>query len=200
MVAFAKLLSVVYLTLPTMHPLKTAVISALALAAIPSLVSAQTITTFDGDTGTDDAWTFNSSTNRLSGIEGLGYLLYGSTASTDFTGITSITLTANVVAGFAPVNGFTFLLLDGEEDTATATFDWSEFVGGTSVTAVLMDVSPSFNFGNVIAWNLVSGSSNTNLDVNLISAVGTAVPEPSTFAILAGMSAMFIVSSHRRRA
>jgi hypothetical protein len=175
---------------------------ALSIAAA-SLSHAATgpITNFGSSALTDDGWSYVGST--LSGTEGLGFLLYGEPISNDFTGATQITITANVAgAANAPANGFTFLLLDGQDDSATAIFNWSDFIGGATVSADLVNISSGFDFGAVIGWNLVGGSSNAAINVVLSTALATApsvIPEPSSYAALAGLAALGLVAARRRR-
>lgn len=180
-----------------------------ACAAIAQEVVLETIslTNFGASAFTDDSWTYNSSTGRLNGTEGLGFLVYGEPAATDFSRsfgqITDISVTANVASlASAPLNGFSVVLIDGADRSASAFFNWVDFVGGQTVSVELSNVTPNFDYNNVIFWNLVGGSSNSPIDVvltNISGLVVSNVPEPSTYAALAGMVVLGAVTVRRRR-
>jgi hypothetical protein len=171
-----------------------AALSSLASVASAALVP---ISTFGSSAFVDEGWVYNSATSSLSGQEGLGNLIYGSPLQIDYTGITAISLTANVTAGSAPANGFTFLLLDAQDDSVTAVFDWSQFVGGATIEASL-SANPAFNFDNVVGWNLVGGSSNSNIAVSLVNVSGVAIPEPSSYSAVAALGAIGFAMLRRR--
>jgi hypothetical protein len=177
---------------------KLATLAAASLLASVASAALIPISNFGNSAFVDEGWTYNSGSSSLSGQEGLGNLIYGTPLTVDFTGIIAISLTANVTAGSAPANGFTFLLLDGQDDSVTAVFDWSQFIGGATVEANI-SANPLFDFANVTTWNLVGGSSNSPIAVTLTNVSGvTPVPEPSSYSTVAALGAIGFAMLRRR--
>ena len=176
---------------------KLTTLAALSLLASVASAALIPISNFGSTAFVDEGWVYNSVSSSLSGQEGLGNLIYGEPLSSDYTGITAISLTANVTAGSAPANGFTFLLLDGQDDSITAVFDWSQFIGGATVEASFT-ANPAFDFNNVIGWNLVGGSSNSNIAVTLTNVSAVAIPEPSSYSAVVALGAIGYAMLRRR--
>jgi len=106
-------------------------------------------------------------------VEGVSY------DSIDVSGIMALNGGLNVllVNGFVPTTGATFNL-----------FDASSFTGTFSSMSL-----PTLTTG--LTWN-----SSALYATGIISVTGTAIPEPSTYAALAGLGALGFVLLRRRRA
>ena len=164
-----------------------------------SLSASVTITNFGSSADSDGGWTWNQGSSTLSGLEAAGALLFANSELTlDLTGYDSISITANV--GTAPVFGFTFLIEDITAKTASAQFDWVALSGGATVIAKLTAIDEGFDFANVKNWNLISGSSGSNINAILTSAMAvSAIPEPAAWAGVLGVGALGVVGLRRRR-
>ena len=57
----------------------------------------------------------------------------------------------------------------------------------------------SFDYTNVVTWNLNSGGNANTMNVALTQLRVTAVPEPSTYALLAIAAVGFFLSIRRRK-
>lgn len=158
----------------------------------------QTVTNFGFSASTDDTgWTWNPGTNTLSGTENAGYLLFGDSLTSNLTGATTLSITLNAIS--APSAGFNFVLEDGSGKTATALYSWLAFQGGPTTVSTVINAQSGFNFADVTTWNLVSGGSGSSINVVLSNVSASAVPEPSTYAALAGFAVMGFCAVRRRR-
>jgi len=168
-----------------------------SLAAFTSLSRAQLVTNFGTSADTSGAtWVYTSGTSSLSGTEAAGDLLFNtSVLALNLTGSSQIRITANVTT--APLAGFTFILQDGEGDEVNASFNWASFIGGATITSNF-STNALFNYADVQGWNLFGGGSGTTIAATLTSA--TAVPEPSTYALLAlGLGSLVFLRMRSKR-
>ena len=178
---------------------KLSAVFILALAALSA--KAQSITNFGSDVQIDGltSTTWNASTSVLGGLEGAGDLIWGTALNTNFTGATMFTITATATT--APLGGFTFTLADNANKIASASFNWVDFAGGgVKTVSSIITFADGFNTSSVTGpWNLAGGSSGTAINVQLISASASAVPEPATYAALFGAAALGLAVVRRRR-
>lgn len=148
---------------------------------------AQVITTF-GTSVSDDGsgWTYTGATSSLSGSEASGAYLLNPLAplSLDLSGANGLSLTAKVTTD--PFSNFTITLEDGTGKVAIADFDWTGFVGANptyTVVASFSTLTSGFNFADVDYWTIDSGSSGNAIAASFTNL--SAIPEPSSFALLA---------------
>ncbi|MDX2079494.1 MAG: PEP-CTERM sorting domain-containing protein [Terrimicrobiaceae bacterium] len=167
--------------------------AALVFITSQSSTAAVLITDFGPSATNGGSWSYNPATSTLSGIEGLGDLIFGSPSFADIGSNGQLSLTANVTT--APAAGFTVVLEDASFVTATATFDWADFIGGQTVVANLVP-SIGFDSSNIVGWSLFSGGSGGSINATLDTL--SAVPEPTTWA-LAALGATSVLVLRRRR-
>lgn len=189
-----------------------AIVSATALiclvASAPQARAAINLTTFGAGVESFGTWVYNPLTSNVSGTVAAGNLLYpASPSGWNLSTLGSPNDFVFQLTGFvttSPGGGFQLTLEDASGNISATDVDFSLF-GTTSSTvqiAVSLASSPgAMDWANISNWNLVSsvdGSINatfTNLDV-------AAVPEPSTYALLALSGVAFggYVIRRRRRA
>jgi hypothetical protein len=125
----------------------------------------------------------------------------------DVTGTTQISLSLQLLAGnsASAANAVTVALYSSPTDTATATFTLNSFnaTGFTTVTQ-LYTINGSFDPASVIGFGVSGGDPSGALAVRVsfdsISASSpVVVPEPSTYASLAGVAVLGFVAYRRRR-
>jgi hypothetical protein len=107
----------------------------------------------------------------------------------------SLVFTATVT-GTNPASNFQLQLYDGN-GFFSFNGNWSSFVTGasTSVTLPASD-SSSFDFANVQGFQLLFGGTGNVLNVTFDQLA--SIPEPTTFALVAGMSALGLCVARRR--
>jgi hypothetical protein len=168
---------------------------AFALLASTLACHAQLITSF-GFTAENGGftWNYDPNTSTISGTEGFGDLLYGTPANASLLeGNTYISLTGS--ATIAPPGVFYVQLEDSGGNIAVATFLWSSFTGGPQTVQAALDYT-SFDFEDVVFWNLNSGASLQPVNASFSEMSAVAVPEPSTLLLAGG--AMFFFAFRRR--
>lgn len=97
------------------------------------------------------------------------------------------------------VGTFTITLEDGNANIIGAVFQWSNFGLGSPQTVTSLfsgENIASFNLADVVAWNLVSNSSNSSVDATFSSL--SVIPEPSSGALMA-LGAVGLVALRRLR-
>jgi hypothetical protein len=153
-------------------------------ACVSASQAAVVITNFGATASSGGSWTYTPGTSTISGTEGPGDLIFGVPNNLNIAGNIYIQLTGTVIT--APAGSFTVTLEDTSFNQAIATFQWSSFTGGGPVTVVKPLVFTTFDFTSLGQWSLDSGGSfqPVNASFSTMSAT-TAVPEPSTYAMLA---------------
>ena len=104
-------------------------------------------------------------------VEGVSYDSLEIGGSLTMNGALNVVL----VNGFAPMSGATFNLFDGSS------------IGGTFASVSLPTLA------NGLSWN-----SSALYSTGIISVTGTAVPEPATYAVLAGLAALGLAAWRKR--
>jgi len=170
---------------------------AFVLISFTSLSQAQLITNFATSATVFGVWSYDSATSSLSGTETpLDSLANASPITLDLTGSSQVTITANVTT--APNSGFFFLLEDGALEIVTATFSWTDFLGGATITSSF-SFNAAFDYTNVVSWILNSGPIGGPIEATLTSATAV-IPEPSTYALLAlGLGSLVLLRMRSKR-
>jgi hypothetical protein len=186
-------------------------ISLAILAASVGITSgtAQTITGFGSSEFTFDAFltdftTKNQSATALQVIGTDAQSVFGfftDVTLADFTNL-NLELTGTLVA--ANTGLIAIELGDADGDTARWEGSWSSFTANTPGTAVLTFASQTGTFNGTASLLLLSqnglGTNAVNFTLDNLAAVSAVVvPEPSTYASLAGVAALGFVAYRRRR-
>jgi hypothetical protein len=187
-----------------------ALLAILILACFESR-AAINLTTFGADVDSFGDWTYTPATSTLSGDAADGDLLYPVNSPDpgwDFASLLGpgqflvFNLTGFVTT--SPGGGFQITIEDGSANQTATAFSYSSF-GLTSSTvqvAVSTDSTPGeFDWSNVVNFNLVNSSIGT-IDATFTNLEVAAVPEPSTYALLALSGVAFggYIIRRRRRA
>jgi hypothetical protein len=110
-----------------------------------------------------------------------------------------LTLANTVSGGVTPGGGFRVSLESNGGGAATAIFSWSTFTTSTTGTATF-STSGGFNPSEVVQWNIFDGGSGgTGALTGARLTSLQAVPEPSTYALLAIAAVGFFLSIRRRK-
>jgi hypothetical protein len=164
----------------------------LALMPTVQAVSSINLSTF-GSSVSADGWTWTDGTSTVSGNDAGGAAI----APNDFSPV-NLTLLNNYAGNPAnlrleliglvttsPGGAFTITLEDNLGRTSATPFTWSSFgVSSSTVINPVIVVSP-FNWDNVAGWTLDAGGTGNPVNATFTSLSVTAVPEPSTYALLA---------------
>jgi hypothetical protein len=185
--------------------LSTTVAASLFILGVSA--SAVTITTFgnvSSPTFTSDSYTtFSSVTQSASSIDISGtdlQVLSGTFNTVDLTSVWGNSLTLIGTAGTAPSTTFNITLYDAENDTAVFTGGaWSDLNGMGQTLLSLFSETANFDADTVYAMELATGGGGDSVVANFTGLTLSAVPEPSTFAALAGLCALGAVMVRRRR-
>ncbi len=153
--------------------------------------------TFLGDwTGQQGAgvYTFTGSTDDTMGAEFAG--------TWNLTGYDTLAFSAQIDSGLNNAASFALTLLNDNGESATSTFLVSSFSAASLTTVqAALTATGGFDFAQVTSWRLSGGeffgSATLSLTAGQLTAV-SAVPEPATYAALAGL-AMFGFVAWRRR-
>jgi len=184
----------------------TLLIATIAALSASSLFSAPLVlTNFASTVASDGGWTYTSATSTLSGPQAAAAVLFPDPQPSEFSLLTvgsnstlRLELTATVTT--SPTGGFTISLEDFSGKQISTNFSWAAFGTGVStpVTVALGSDPGGFNYARVSNWNLNSGGNGNTMNVALTQLRVTAVPEPSTYALLA-VGAVGLFLSFRRR-
>lgn len=130
------------------------------------------------------------------------YVDYYFTSSLDLTGGTSLSLAAQLAAGNTATSLYVSLL-DSGMNTATAVFDLTGYSTSSFITATSALSSTSFSFADVIGFRITgsdaSGASLVSVTLDQLTVGASAVPEPSTYALVAGATMLGLAAWRRRR-
>lgn len=191
-----------------MH-LLTSLLLALAIVQHASAQSSINLSTF-GSSVSADGWTWTAATSTVSGNDTSGAAI----APNSFSAVNLTTLDnynsspANLrltLTGFvttSPGGAFTISLEDNLGRISATPFTWASFGSSSSnVTNPVTVVSP-FNWNNVVGWTLDAGGSSNLVNATFTSMDISAIPEPSTYAllVLSGVAFGGYVIRRRRRA
>ena len=156
-------------------------------------VSSIDLSTFGSSVDAVD-WTWNPATSNLSGTEAPGAVLFpnafgGANLTTlDNYGGSPSNLQFNLT-GFVttpPPGAFSITLESTGGSLSVTPILWSSYgtTSSTFTTAVSTSTTPGFAWNNIIGWTIDSGGSGNSVNATFTSLTVTAVPEPSTYALL----------------
>jgi len=187
-------------------------LSALLLAVLiqnASAVSSINLTLF-GSSVAGDAWTWTAATSTVSGTDAPGAVLFpdpsfgGANLTTldNYSGPSSLRLTLTGFVTTAPTGAFTITLEDNSANLSVTSFLWASYGVSSSTVTNPVTVASPFNWNNVAGWTLDAGGSGNAVNATFTSLNVTAVPEPSTYALLAlsGLALGGYAARRRRRA
>jgi hypothetical protein len=181
-----------------------------SLVAVASVINASvTITNFDvaESIAADAPWAWNqgSKTLTITSNTDAGALYPESPFTVNILDNTKLKITLASLITSNPGGGFVVTLQGGinPNDIATAQFTWNSFTSGQPGAAVANEATittfGSFNPANVSSWNISDGGNGGAGSLSGASFVSLqAVPEPSTYALMAlgGLVLFFMI---RRR-
>ena len=182
-----------------MNKITTIALACLLLASTNLLaVSSITLSTF-GSTVEADQLTYTPATSTLSGLENPGGVLYPTSFSPvnlttldNYSGPSTLRLNLTGLATAPTSGGFTITLEGGVGNYVSTTFNWNSFTASSSTVTVAVNTNSipgGFQWNNIVGWTWDSGGSGNSMNATFTQLTATAVPEPSTYALLA-MSAL----------
>jgi len=183
--------------------MKQALALLFALVSAVSLSAGVFITSFGSDDFADlssPSLVQTASTGRFEGDLLTAYI-GGDFASVDITGFTgALALTATVWEN--PATGFQLWLYDSEFNSYVYDGNWSDFTTGAESTVVLnaqVGQTGAFDFTQVQGLDFFFDAGLGGETFNVTFDTLSAVPEPSTYAVLAGLVCLGYGVIRRRR-
>jgi hypothetical protein len=180
----------------------------LVLNSSSQAVSSINLSSF-GSTVTADNLTYNPATSTITGVESAGGLLYPDpwspvdlTTLDNYAGPSTLLLNLTGLATAPTVGGFTITLEGGVGNYVATTFNWNSLNPSSSTVTVPVNTSlipGGFQWNNIVGWTLDSGGSGNTVNATFTSLTVTAVPEPSTYALLSLAGAALGAYAIRRR-
>jgi hypothetical protein len=175
-------------------------------------VSSITLTTF-GSSMEADLLTYNSATSTISGTEVLGGVLYpGSFSPVNLTTLdnyggnpSNLLLNLTGFATAPTTGGFSVTLEGGSGKYVATTFNWNSFTSTSSTVSVPVNVAGAdsgFEWNNIVGFTWDSGGSGSAINATYTNLTVSAVPEPSTYALMAlgGLVLFFMVRRRKAQA
>ncbi|MBU3665139.1 MAG: PEP-CTERM sorting domain-containing protein [Chthoniobacterales bacterium] len=184
-----------------MKTFKTYIYSLFAVLLAASHVQAVTSINLSlfGSSVTSDGFTYNPTTSTLTGLDAPGALLYPDpwtsvnlTTLDNYTGPSSLRLNLTGLATAPTSGGFSITLEGGSGKYLATTFNWNSFSSNSSTVTLPVNFAAApvgFQWTNIVGWTFDSGGSGNAINATFTELTATAVPEPSTYALL-GMSAL----------
>jgi hypothetical protein len=188
-------------------------LSAVAAITLLSHVQASAISSIDlsnfGSSVEALDWNWNPATSNLTGTDAPGAVLYPEsfgganlTLLDNYGGDPAnlrLNLTGSVLT--APPGAFTISLEDSLGGVSATSILWSSFSSSPSTftAEVSLNVPLGFQWNNIGGWTLDAGGTGATVNATFTELTVTAVPEPSTYALLAiGALALSGYAARRR--
>ena len=191
--------------------MKTIIAALTSIVSLASVLNASvSITNFDvAEAIASDSpwsWTQGSKTLTITGNNDSGSLYPDTPSTVNILDNTKLKITLASLITSNPGGGFVVTLQGGAgpNDIATAEFTWNSFTSGQPGAAVENEATistfGSFNPANVSSWNISDGGKGGTSNLSGASFVSLqAVPEPSTYALLAiGGLGLFLAARRRK--